>query len=90
MDHPGLPESRVLPLAILELACVVIYAAPATSVLGALPLTGYVGGAIRTRWRVGDPFITRIVLGILVWLGLFLRDGRLQALLPLRTTPKEA
>jgi hypothetical protein len=84
MAHLGLPESMVMPLAILELSCVAIYLIPATSVLGAILLAGYVGGAICTHWRVGDPFIVQIVLGIFVWLGLYLREPRLKEIIPLR------
>lgn len=83
MAHLGLPESMILPLAILELACVAVYAIPRTSVLGAILLTGYLGGAICTHWRVGDPVLTQIVLGLFVWLGLYLREARLKELLPL-------
>ena len=82
--HLGLPESMVMPLAIVEISCTVIYLIPATSVLGAVLLAGYVGGAICTHWRVGDPFFVQIVLGLLVWLGLYLREPRLKALIPLR------
>ena len=85
MAHLGLPESLIMPLAILEISCVVIYLIPATSVLGAILLTGYIGGAICTDWRVGDPFFIQIALGIFVWLGLYLRENRLKALIPLRT-----
>ena len=84
MAHLGLPESMVMPLAIVEISCTVIYLIPATSVLGAVLLAGYVGGAICTHWRVGDPFFVQIVLGLLVWLGLYLREPRLKALIPLR------
>ena len=84
MEHLGLPESMVVPLAILEISCVVIYLVPPTSVLGAILLAGYVGGAICTHWRAGDPFYVQVVLGILVWLGLYLREDRLRALIPLR------
>ena len=83
--HLGLPESMLMPLTILEISCVVIYLIPATSVLGAILLTGYVGGTICTHWRVGDPFYFQIVLGVLVWLGLYLRENRLKGLIPLRT-----
>ena len=82
--HLGIPESMVAPLSILELTCVVVYLIPATSVLGAILLTGYIGGAMCTHWRVGDPFFLHIVLGILVWLGLYLRENRLKELIPLR------
>jgi len=85
MAHLGLPESLILPLAILEVSCVVIYLIPATSILGAILLTGYIGGAICTHWRVGDPFFIQIALGVVVWLGLYLRENRLKALIPLRT-----
>jgi len=82
--HMGLPERMLLPLAILEVSCVVVYLIPATSVVGAVLLAGYVGGAICTAWRVGDPFYGQILLGIFVWLGLYLREDRLKALIPLR------
>ena len=82
--HLGISESMMVPLSTLEISCVVVYLIPATSVLGAILLTGYIGGAICTHWRVGDPFFPQIVLGILVWLGLYLRENRLKALIPLR------
>jgi hypothetical protein len=84
IDHLGLPESIITPLAILEITCAVIYLIPQTAVLGAVLLTGYVGGAICTHWRVGDPFYIQAGLGVLVWLGLYLRDARLRPLLPFR------
>jgi hypothetical protein len=85
MAHLGLPESLIMPLAIVEISCVAIYAIPATSVLGAILLTGYIGGAICTHLRVGDPFFMQIAIGIFIWLGLYLRENRLKALIPLRT-----
>jgi DoxX-like family len=81
--HLGLAERMMLPLGILELACVVVYLIPATSVIGAILLTGYLGGAILTHWRVGDPVLVQILLGILVWLGLYLREDRLKPLIPI-------
>jgi len=84
MAHLGLPERMVIPLAILEVSCTVIYLIPATSVLGAILLSGYVGGTICTHWRVGDAFYIQIALGVLVWLGLYLREARLKDLIPLR------
>ena len=84
IKHLGLPESMLTPLSILELACAVVYLIPATSVLGAILLTGYIGGAICTHWRVGDPFFIQAALGIFVWLGIYLREERLKALLPVR------
>ncbi len=85
MAHLGLPESLIIPLAIVEISCVVIYVIPATSVLGAILLTGYIGGAICTHLRVGDPFFMQIAIGIFIWLGLYLRENRLRELIPLRT-----
>jgi hypothetical protein len=85
MAHLGLPESLIVPLAILEISCVVTYLIPATSVLGAILLTGFLGGAICTHLRVGDAFFIQVALGIVIWLGLYLRENRLKALMPLRT-----
>ena len=85
MAHLGLPASLIIPLGVLELSCVVLYLIPATSILGAILLTGYLGGAILSHLRVGDAFIFQIVLGICVWLGLYLREHRLRDLIPLRT-----
>ena len=82
--HLGLPERMRLPLAILELSCVVIYLIPPTAVLGAVLLTGYLGGAICSHWRVGDPTYMPILLGLLIWLGIYLREDRLKPILPLR------
>jgi len=83
--HLGYPEAMLGALAALELACTALYALPRTSVLGAVLLTGYLGGAISTHVRVGDAFVAPLVLGLLVWGGLYLREPRLSALLPLRT-----
>ena len=84
LAHLGLPASMILTLAVLEIACAVIYLIPPTAVLGAILLAGYVGGTIITHWRVGDPFVVQIVLGLLVWLGIYLREPRLKALIPVR------
>jgi hypothetical protein len=84
MTHLGLPESMIIPLGILEAACTVIYLIPATSVLGAILLAGYIGGAICTHWRVGDPFLPQVAIGLVIWLGIYLREPRLKALIPLR------
>jgi len=83
--HFGYPESLALSIGILELACTVVYVIPRTSVLGAILLTGYLGGATATHVRIGDPFFVPVGLGVLVWGGLFLRDDRLRALIPLRS-----
>ncbi len=84
MTRLGYDERLAFGLGLLEIACTVIYVIPRTAVLGAILLTGYLGGATATHLRVGDPFFAPVVLGGLVWLGLFLRDERLRALIPLR------
>src|SRR5262252_6606647 len=81
----GYAENVTLGLGILEIACTVVYVIPRTSVLGAILLTGYLGGAVATHVRVSDPsFIGPVLFGVLIWLGLFLRDRRVRALIPLR------
>jgi hypothetical protein len=83
----GYQESTIVPLGIVLLTCVILYAIPQTSVLGAILLTGYLGGAVATHVRVGDPLFSHVLfpiyMGILIWLGLYLRDVRLRALVPL-------
>jgi hypothetical protein len=85
--HLGLPEKLTFGLGVLELACTVVYVIPRTSLLGAILLTGYLGGATVTHLRVGDPFFTPVWLGVLVWGGVFLRERRLWELIPLRREP---
>ena len=85
MQHFGIPATLTAGLGILELACAVLYAIPRTSVLGAILVTGYLGGAILTALRVGDSVYVQAVLAILAWGGLYLRDPRLRALLPLKS-----
>jgi hypothetical protein len=80
----GYPTSLVQPIGILALVCALLYAIPRTSVLGAILLTGYLGGATATQVRVQDPwFLFPVVLGMLIWAGLYFRDERLRALVPL-------
>lgn len=83
-EHLGWPTKLAVPLGILELACVVVYLLPRTAVLGAILLTGYMGGAIATHVRIEEAFSAQAALGVVLWLGLFLRDARLRAILPLR------
>ena len=83
-EHLGLPLSMVVPLGILELSCIIIYLIPRTAVLGAILMTGYIGGTIVTHWRVGEAPFTQIVFGILFWVALYLREPRLRELIPLR------
>jgi hypothetical protein len=81
----GYPESSLTGIGLLELACVVVYVIPRTAALGAILVAGYLGGAVATHVRIGDPsFVAPLILGILAWAGLYLRDERLHALLPLR------
>jgi uncharacterized membrane protein YphA (DoxX/SURF4 family) len=82
--HMGIPVSMRIPLAILELGCVVLYAIPATAVLGAILLAGFMGGAILTHWRIGEPIVVQTALGLLAWLALYLREPRLKDLIPVR------
>lgn len=81
----GYPGSLALGIGILELACAFVYLIPRTSVLGAILLTGFLGGATATHVRIGEPFLIPVVLGVLAWGGLFLRDDRLRALIPVRS-----
>lgn len=81
----GVPERLILPVGLIELVCVVVYLIPQTSVLGAILVTGLLGGATITTLRVGDPtFPMPVILGMLAWGGLYMRDLRLRALIPLR------
>lgn len=88
MAHLGLPASLVTPLGILELLCVVLYLIPMTTILGAVLLTGYIGGTIVTHLRVGESVFFQIGLGLFIWLGPYLREPRLHTLLPLRRSQK--
>jgi len=82
--HLGYDQSVALGIGIVELLCTVLYLIPRTSVLGAILLTGYLGGATATHLRIGEPFYAAVLLGVSVWGGLFLRDERLRVLIPLR------
>jgi hypothetical protein len=84
MEHVGWPMRVMFGLGIVELSCALLYAIPQTAVLGAILCTGYLGGAIATHVRVGDPFFVQSILGVLVWAGLYLRDPRVRDLIPLR------
>ena len=89
----GYPESVIVGLGIVLTACTVLYIIPRTSVLGAILLTAYLGGAVATHVRVEGPLfnvIFPVIFGALVWGGLYLRDTRLRALIPLTTPPAPA
>jgi len=81
----GYPDAVIRPIGIILLLCVLTYVTPRTAVLGAVLLTGYMGGAIATHVRVGSPLLTHVLfpvyVSILVWAGLFLRDARVQQVL---------
>jgi hypothetical protein len=85
----GYPVGLAIGIGILLLVCVALYLIPRTSVLGAILLTGYLGGAVASHVRVGDPWFSHalfpVYVGVLVWGGLYLRDQRLRALIPLRS-----
>ena len=82
----GIPEHLVFPIGTIELGCLTVYLIPQTSALGALLLTGFLGGAISTHFRVGDPLLGftlfPVYVAVFVWGGLFLRDSRLRVLVP--------
>lgn len=88
MAQLGYPPGLSLGLGVLTLVCAVLYAFPRTSILGAILLTGLLGGAIATHLRVGSPAFSHLLfggyLGLMAWGGLWLRDGRLRALFPWR------
>jgi hypothetical protein len=86
-DKLGIPLSAIAGIGIALLASTILYAVPATAGLGAILLTGYLGGAVMAHLRVGDPgwmVVMPAIFGALVWLGLFLRDSRLRELVPIR------
>jgi DoxX-like family len=84
----GYPESAIVGLGITVLACTILYLIPRTAVLGAILLTGYLGGAVASHVRMGEPpfaVLFPVVFGVMLWGGLYLRDTRLRALVPLRS-----
>ena len=77
----GYPEGSVFGIGVTLLVCTALYAVPRTAFLGAILLTGYLGGAVATQVRVEDPwFLFPAFIGVLAWGGLFLRDGRVRTL----------
>jgi hypothetical protein len=86
-------EAVARELGAILLACTLLYAVPRTAVLGAIMLTGYLGGAVAVKLRIGDPLFTHILfgvyVGIFVWGGLYLRDARLRQILPLRSDVRD-
>jgi hypothetical protein len=80
----GYAPGTLMHITIVELACAAVYAIPRTSVLGAVLMTGYLGGATATHVRVGELPLLPIIVGVVFWAGLFLREERLRRLIPLR------
>jgi len=83
----GYPESTIIGMGIVLLACTALYLIPRTAILGAILLTGYLGGAVATHVRVGESLFSilfPVIFGVLLWGGLWLRDKQLRALIPLR------
>jgi len=89
-DRMGYPQHLARGIGLLETACLLLYVVPRTSVLGAVVLTGFLGGAISTHLRIGDPLFSHTVFPVyvatLLWAGLFLRDPRVRALNPFSST----
>lgn len=81
MAHLGIPTGLAYALPFLELSCLALYLVPRTVPLGAILLTGYLGGAVFAHLRVGDAFVAPVVIGVMAWAGLALRDARLAAYL---------
>jgi hypothetical protein len=88
----GYSERTIIPIGITLVACTILYIIPQTAVLGAILLTGYLGGAVATHVRAETgafSIIFPVILGSLIWLGLYLRENRLRALVPLRSQPSK-
>jgi hypothetical protein len=83
----GYPETVIVPLGVVLTVCTILYFIPRTAVLGAILLTGYLGGAVATHVRVNEgafPVVFAVVFGVLIWGGLWFRDDRVRALIPFR------
>ena len=88
-NRAGVPQTLIMPVGLIELTCVVVYLIPRTAVLGAILMTGLLGGATITTLRIGDPtFPMPVILGMLAWGGLYMRDARLRELIPFVKAPE--
>ena len=89
----GYPVAAIRPIGLILLGCTILYAIPRTAVLGAILLTGFMGGAVASKIRIEDPLFSSILFGVyfgvILWAGLYLRDARVRALIPLRRTPED-
>lgn len=83
----GYPVDCIRALGVICLACTILYAIPRTSILGAILLTAYLGGAVASKVRIGDPLFSSVLFGVyfgvLVWGGLYMQNDRLRRLIPL-------
>jgi hypothetical protein len=87
----GLSDSLMVPVGLIELICVITYVIPATAVLGAILMTGLLGAACLTSLRIADPtYPLPVILGMLAWGGLFMRDLRVRALIPFRKAERKS
>jgi hypothetical protein len=87
----GYPVATLRPIGLTLLVCTVLYAIPRTATFGAILLTGYLGGAVASKLRIGDPLFSSVLFGVyfgmLAWGGLYLRDQRLRAQLGAASSP---
>jgi DoxX-like protein len=94
MPALGYPVALARPIGVILLACLAVYLYPRTAILGAILLTGFLGGAVATNVRVGNPLFSHVLFPVYVatmlWGGLYLRDARLRALVPLRAGRSDA
>lgn len=84
----GFSDGLAVPLGIIELVCIALYVVPRTSVLGAILLTGYLGGATAAQVRIGGPSFFSVLIGLLIWAGLALQDDAVRHLIPMRGEPR--
>ena len=83
-DHLGYSATVITGIGVTEIVCAILYAIPQTTLFGAVLVTAYLGGAVASHVRIGEGFVPVVVLGVLVWIGLWLREPRLRAITPLR------
>ena len=82
----GYTPAQMFKLGFVELGCTLLYLFPRTAVIGAILLTAYMGGAVATHFRVDQIFIAQILVGVLIWGGLYMRDMRIRALIPIKSS----
>ena len=87
-EHLGWPTALALPLGVLELTITILYLIPRTAVLGAILLTGYLGGAVSVHLRIAEAWFNPFLIGVVVWGSLYIRDARIRELIPFLKKPK--